>query len=83
MAKKTAPLTDIQDLRDETVGIMRASGLTQKQIHERGGPTPATQTKWNYEETKRPWINTIRGALQACGYELAIVPAKDHNEKKA
>lgn len=73
--RKPPELVDIQDIRDTVVGIMKASGLTQKQIHERGGPTPGTQSKWNYEETKRPWLNTMRGALQACGYDFVIAPA--------
>jgi hypothetical protein len=43
----------LENLRDDCIALFIDSGYTQKQIHERGGPTPATISKWLYGETQR------------------------------
>lgn len=68
------PDTNLEDLRDDCVALFLDSGLTYQQIHERGGPTPGTISRWLYRETKFPRLDTIRSMVQACGAELAIVP---------
>jgi hypothetical protein len=75
-AMKNPPKISIEDLRDETMAIVRKSGLTYDEIHAKFGASGTTLTKWNYKETLRPQLNTIRGTLRACGFDLVIAPQK-------
>ena len=67
---------ELEDLRDDCIALFLNSGLTQRQIHERGGPTPATISKWLYKETFFPRMNTIQAFTKALGYSLQIAPAQ-------
>lgn len=69
---KREPLTDLEDLRDDCIALFQNSGLTQKEIHARGGPTPHTISKWLYKETVFPRLDTIRAFVQALGGNLVI-----------
>lgn len=71
-AKENPPKVSIEDLRDETMAIVRESGLTYGEIQARFGASGGTLTKWAHKETLRPQLNTIRGTLRACGYDLVI-----------
>ena len=71
-ARANAPAISIEDLRDETMSIVRNSGLSYDEIHARFGASGSTLSKWQYREVLRPQLNTIRGTLQACGYDLVI-----------
>ena len=66
-------LDALENMRDDCIALFINSGLTQKQIHERGGPTPATISKWLYKETFFPRYSTIDSFLRALGYGLAPV----------
>lgn len=72
--KKHEPLAELEDLRDDCIAIVINSKMTFKQVHEEGGPTPKTTSRWLYRETKFPQLATIRAMLNACGHELAIAP---------
>lgn len=63
----------LENLRDDCIALFVDSGLTQKQIHERGGPTPATISKWLYGETHFPRYSSIESFLLALGHELMPV----------
>jgi transcriptional regulator with XRE-family HTH domain len=63
----------LEHLRDDCIALFINSGLTQKQIHERGGPTPATISKWLYGETHFPRYASIEAFLLALGHELVPV----------
>jgi hypothetical protein len=65
---------ELEDLRDDCIALFINSGLTQKQIHERGGPTPTTISKWLYKETHFPRLNTLQSFTAALGYGLQIAP---------
>jgi hypothetical protein len=69
------PLAKLEDLRDDCIALFLDSGLTQKEIHNRGGPTPATISKWLYKETKFPRLDTIRAFLQVLGAEMVVMSA--------
>ncbi len=64
----------LEDLRDDCIALYKNAGITQKQIHERGGPTPATITKWLYKETHFPRYDSIERFLMALGYGLTPLP---------
>jgi len=68
------PLSDLEDLRDDCIALFLDSGMTQKDIHAAGGPTPATISKWLYKETRFPRLDTIRSFMLAVGYDLAPMP---------
>jgi hypothetical protein len=67
------PLVSLEDLRDDCVSLFRDSGLTMKQVHEQGGPTPQTVSKWLYGETKFPRLDSMRALFQAVGGAMVIV----------
>ena len=71
---KREPLTDLEDLRDDCVAVVLNSGHSFKGVHERGGPTPQTISKWLYRETMFPQLATVRAMLKACDHELTIAP---------
>lgn len=66
----------IEDLRDQCIGLLKDSNMTQRQVFENGGPTPQTIKKWTYRETRSPQLATVSTFLNALGYDLAVV-AKD------
>lgn len=67
-------LTHLEDLRDDCIALYLNSGLTQKDIHAKGGPTPATISKWLYKETMFPRYQSIESFLLALGYGLTPQP---------
>lgn len=80
LKKKQTPKRDpeplLEDLRDDCVAIFLNSGMTQQQVHEAGGPTPQTISKWLYKETRFPQLPSVRALLKACGGDLVAVSAK-------
>lgn len=66
----------LEDLRDDCVALFINSGLTQKDIHNRGGPTPSTISKWLYKETFFPRYDTIERFLLALDHELIPVTSR-------
>lgn len=77
-ANRKNPLQKVQsrkleDLRDDCIALFINSGLTQKEVHNLGGPTPATISKWLYKETFFPRYDTIERFLLALGHELMPV----------
>lgn len=69
---KREPITSLEDLRDDCVAVVLNSGQSFKRVHEKGGPTPQTTSKWLYRETRFPQLATIRAMLNACDYDLTI-----------
>jgi len=67
-------LEALEDMRDDCIALFLNSGLRQKDIHERGGPTPSTISKWLYKETFFPRYSTIDSFLRAMGYALMPFP---------
>ena len=67
------PIAELEDLRDDTIGIALETKLSFKEIHERGGPTPQTISKWLYRETRFPQLATVRAILRPCGYDLSVI----------
>lgn len=65
----------LESLRDDCIALFINSGLTQREIHNRGGPTPATISKWLYKETRFPRYNSLQAFLLAIGHELMPVSA--------
>jgi hypothetical protein len=63
----------LENLRDDCIALFINSGLTQKQIHANGGPTPQTISKWLYGETHFPRYSSIESFLLALGHELMPV----------
>jgi hypothetical protein len=60
----------LENLRDDCIALFINSGLTQKQIHERGGPTPTTISKWLYGETHFPTLR-IHRSIPPCAWSRA------------
>ena len=71
---KRTPIAELEDLRDDCIGIVLDSNMTFKQVHEKGGPTPQTIGKWLYRETRFPQLATVRAMLNACDHDLTITP---------
>lgn len=67
----------LEDLRDDCIALFLNSGLTQKELQARGGPTPQTTSKWLYKETRFPRLQTVMAVANALGRELAIVDPQD------
>lgn len=67
----------LEDLRDDCIALFINSGLTQKEISNRGGPTPQTISKWLYKETHFPRYSTIESFLLALDYGLTAMPLAD------
>lgn len=68
------PIAELEDIRDDCVAVVMNSGMSFKRIHERGGPTAQTTSKWLYKETRFPQFATIRAMLNACDHDLTIAP---------
>ncbi len=64
---------DLETLRDDCIALFLNSKMTQKQVHQTGGPTPGTISKWLYRETKFPQYRTINSFVMALGCQLMIV----------
>lgn len=73
---KREPRADLEDLRDDSVAVFLNSGYTQQDVHARGGPTPATISRWLYKETMFPQLATVRSLLLACGYDFRVLPVQ-------
>lgn len=73
----------LEGLRDDCIALFIDSGLSQKQIHERGGPTSQTISKWLYGETHFPRHSSIQTFLAALGHELMPVSAAVAAELRA
>lgn len=71
--KVRQPLVSLEDLRDDSIAVMINSGQSLKRVHERGGPTPQTISKWLYRETRFPQLATVRALLNACDHDLTVV----------
>lgn len=74
------PLVDLEDLRDDSIAVMLNSGQTLKRVHERGGPTPQTISKWLYRETRFPQLATVRALLNACDHDLVVMSKNGQGE---
>lgn len=74
---------ELEDLRDDCIAMFINAGFTQKQIHERRGPTPATISKWLYKETFFPRLNTIQSFGAALGFGLTLMPLEHIQDRKA
>lgn len=59
--------------RDDCISLYLNSGMTQKQIHENGGPTPSTISKWLYKETRFPRHETIKSFIAAMDCDSIIL----------
>lgn len=70
-------LEHLENMRDDCIALFLNSKLTQKDVHERGGPTPGTISKWLYKETFFPRYTTIDSFLRAMGYGLMPFPLGD------
>lgn len=64
---------DLEALRDDCIALFINSKLTQQQIHQAGGPTPQTISRWLYKETAFPRYSTISTFLHALGCRMVVV----------
>jgi hypothetical protein len=85
---RRTPLTkevveEMENLRDDCIALFLASKKTQKEVHEQGGPTPGTISKWLYRETFFPRYDTIHRLLRALGYGLAPVHLDDVSARRS
>lgn len=71
---KREPRTDLEDLRDDCIAVFLDSGMSMKEVHEAGGPTPVTTARWLYRETRFPRFDTIRAMLKALDHDLTVRP---------
>lgn len=76
------PIAELEDLRDDCIGIALESRMTFKDIHERGGPTSQTISKWLYRETKFPQLATVRAILRACDYDLTVTKRNEFEPRR-
>lgn len=63
----------LEAMRDDCIALFIDSGLSQDDIHERGGPTPKTISRWLYKETRFPRATTIISFVSAVGADLVVV----------
>lgn len=75
------PIAELEDLRDDCIGIALETKMSFKDIHEKGGPTSQTISKWLYRETRFPQLATVRAILRACDYDL-VVSKRDEFEPR-
>lgn len=71
--KARSLLEDYEDLRDEVMSIVRNSGLSHEDIHERFGPHPHTLEAWAERRIRMPRLGKLRSTLKICGYDIGIV----------
>lgn len=71
---KREPLTSLEDLRDDCIAVVINSGQSFKRVHEKGGPTAQTTSRWLYKETMFPQLATVRAMLNACDHDITIAP---------
>lgn len=64
---------NLENLRDDCIALFVNSKLTQKQVHERGGPTPNTISRWLYRETMFPRLATVQSFVLALGCRLTVI----------
>ncbi len=67
------PVAEMDDLHVKTIQVIGGSGIGRMEIERRGGPVPATLRNWENHRVRRPALSTVRAALRACGYTLAIL----------
>ncbi len=67
------PVAEMDDLHVKTIQVIGGSGIGRMEISRRGGPVPSTLSNWENHRVKRPALSTVRAALRACGYSLAIL----------
>lgn len=74
-ARTMPPEQQIGDLRDDVMAVvLNTFGRDFKRSHEKGGPVAGTLLAWDRKQVQRPQLNTVRGALRSCGYDLFILP---------
>jgi hypothetical protein len=67
------PLAELDDLHVKTIEVIGGSGIGRVEISRRGGPAVSTMSNWENHRVRRPALATVRAALKACGYSLAIL----------
>lgn len=73
---KREPIAELEDLRDDCIALFLNSGLNFQQVHDQGGPTPQTVSKWLHKETQFPRLDTMRALCKAIGGDMVIVGAR-------
>lgn len=75
-AKGLKPIASTEDLRDDCVSLVKNSGISFEEIHNRNGPTPQTLARWRDKEVVSPNMNKMRSALRAIGKDIGIIDFK-------
>lgn len=70
---RRVPLASIEGLLVKTLFVIDETGTKKVEIERKGGPTSATLRNWEMGYVRRPNVATLRSALEACGYRLAIL----------
>jgi hypothetical protein len=75
------PFPSVEDIRDDAVSHLKNSGLSFKDIEEKGGPTEHTLSRWEEKKVYRPQLPTLRAALQIIGKDIGIIDYQDPGPK--
>lgn len=70
---KRDQLESYHDLRDDVVSIIRNSGESLENIHNKCGPHPNTLQNWMDKKVSQPRMGKIRSVLRILGYDIGIV----------
>lgn len=73
---KREPDELLEGIRDDCVALFLNSGLNFIQVHEAGGPTPQTTSKWLHKETFFVRMATVQSLLKAVGGTLSVTGQK-------
>lgn len=73
------PFMSVEDIRDETVALLRNAHTGKDWIRETvaaGGPTAQTLEKWWDKRIFQPQMPTVRKALRTIGKDIGIIDLK-------
>lgn len=73
ISKGLRPILSTEDIRDNTISILKNSGVSDELVHARNGPTPLTLARWRAKKVLSPRMSSIRSALRAVGKDIGII----------
>lgn len=60
-------------VRDDIMSLVKNSGMSFQDIHNRCGPHPATLEKWARKETERPQMSKMISVLRILGFTEFVI----------
>lgn len=70
----------VDPILDLMISLKRNSGLSNKQVHEKGGPATSTLGNWDKKKVRRPQFATVAATGGALG--LTSLPITSEGRQK-